>query len=172
MIKLYKVSFCKTNHLDGSLIMATPVHPLFLCIPYLSQADSASRFMTAEDLFSSANCLSESERFLPAICDTKQAGDVVFYRYSTEKCLQWLLKRVAKAAKGIVFKIDSTSDKRDRKQFSRGGSATRSSSVHQQLDSPFSLWILVHTLEVFHLLLHSIESKILSSLRRKFHSVK
>ena len=102
--------------LDGSLIMATPVHPLFLCIPYLCQADNSkypinflsNRLMPAEDLFSSAQCLYESKRILsllPEICDTKEYGDTIFFRHNMEKCLHWLQKRVSKAEKRSLLNV-------------------------------------------------------------------
>ena len=59
--------------------------------------------MVAEDIFISTECLYQNQRvlsLLKEICEYKQVGDDVFLRYHSDKCLQWLVKRVNKAKEG------------------------------------------------------------------------
>lgn len=106
--------------------MATPIHPLFLCIPFLQNADNSKyylkrlslvRYMIPEDIFTTpgypdVNCLYTNKsvkRLLKEICETKEfssgSDDDCFFRYSQDKCLQWLKKRVIKIQNGIFGSI-------------------------------------------------------------------
>lgn len=67
--------------------------------------------MTAEDLFVSTDypdttCLYKNQSILHQlneICDSKQFGEDFFFKFSSEKCIQWLVKRVSKAEEGIYL---------------------------------------------------------------------
>lgn len=83
------------------MTIATPIHPLFLCIPFFLAAQS-TMFMQLEDLLVSqeypdAGILANNEnvkKTVHLICDEKQSGDDHFYLFNKEKCIQWLQSRV------------------------------------------------------------------------------
>ena len=83
------------------MTIATPIHPLFLCIPFFLAAQS-TMFMQLEDLrvsqeYPDAGILAINEnvkKTVHLICDEKQSGDDHFYLFNKEKCIQWLQSRV------------------------------------------------------------------------------
>ena len=92
---------------DGTLLMATPVDPLFLALPILSA--SADKMRPLDQLFVSAKA-PEARRLtkcaniqLNYVCDVndKYGPDSIFYRYSETKALGWLRKKVDRLANKI-----------------------------------------------------------------------
>jgi ribonuclease H2 subunit B len=87
---------------DGSMIVTTPVDPVFLVLPYLIQASKTGKFMSVECLLVDselpecrrlAACCSANE--LCTVADVKDAGgDCNVYRYNSEKTLVWLRQKV------------------------------------------------------------------------------
>lgn len=87
---------------DGSLLVCTPVDPLFLALPYLSKAGKAGKFTTLEAILDNpvhTNSL-QLEHFVKPeqwkhVCDCKVLpGDMTVYRYNQTKTVHWLRKRV------------------------------------------------------------------------------
>ncbi|OAO16495.1 ribonuclease H2 subunit B [Blastocystis sp. ATCC 50177/Nand II] len=86
---------------DGSITLATPIHPLFLCIPFLQRV-SSPMFMQLEDMFVSRDypdvaCLvrnSTVNNTIHLICEEKRSGEDRFYQFSKSKCIEWLRSRV------------------------------------------------------------------------------
>ncbi|KAI1713323.1 RNase h2 complex component domain-containing protein [Ditylenchus destructor] len=86
---------------DGSIVMLSPVHPLFLILRYVVQK-AQNRYVSLED------CLDEDSEFpavklllaneklqkaLRSVTDVKTIEDETFYRYNEESLLTWLEKR-------------------------------------------------------------------------------
>lgn len=88
---------------DGSIVVLSPVHPLFLVMYYVIQK-AQNRYATLEDCF---NDESETEfsaishllanekvhKSLKKVADVKEIEDETFYRYNEESFLVWLEKR-------------------------------------------------------------------------------
>ena len=84
---------------DGSLLVATPIDPLFLAVSLLC---TSNRMRPFDQLFISEKA-PESKRIarcknldLKQICDVNDdyGPDSIFYRYNEEKTLQWLKAKV------------------------------------------------------------------------------
>ncbi|PVD18930.1 hypothetical protein C0Q70_21489 [Pomacea canaliculata] len=82
---------------DGSILMTTPVDPLFLVLPYLINAAKSGKYMTVDqivhdeefpDVSNLLACLDFDS--LDYVADMKGAGDFKAYRYNSEKTLSWL----------------------------------------------------------------------------------
>ncbi|XP_029640278.1 ribonuclease H2 subunit B [Octopus sinensis] len=97
---------------DGSLLFVTPVDPLFLILPYLIKAEKKTgKFMTIDhmledDQYVDIHHLSESVRVknLSLITDVKKSDSIVACRYSEEKTLSWLQRKVQRVAKFLSEK--------------------------------------------------------------------
>ena len=91
---------------DGSIQLLTPIHPLFLCISFLRNAN-CSNYMSIEDLFISSTFpaihdlgkLPVVAQQLHNICDVQLVGEEEYYRYSPSLCVSWLKTRVERASK-------------------------------------------------------------------------
>jgi ribonuclease H2 subunit B len=87
---------------DGSLLVCTPIDPLFLALPYLSQAAKAGKFTTLEAILDDPSQINSSqlEHYVQSeqwehVCDVKVLpGDVNVYRYNHTKTMLWLKKKV------------------------------------------------------------------------------
>ncbi|XP_069826085.1 ribonuclease H2 subunit B isoform X2 [Dendropsophus ebraccatus] len=93
---------------DGRLLYVTPVDPLFLVLYYLMKADKEQgKFQPVEQIvvdeeFPSCNLLlqlTQVAQSLPHITEEKEIGSKKFYRYSKEKTLKWLKKKVDQTVK-------------------------------------------------------------------------
>ncbi|XP_011368629.1 ribonuclease H2 subunit B isoform X2 [Pteropus vampyrus] len=86
----------------GLLHIATPMDPLFLLLHYLIKADKEGKFqpldqVVVDDMF--PNCilllkLPELEKLLQHVTEQKEIGTRKYYKYSKEKTLKWLEKKV------------------------------------------------------------------------------
>ncbi|KAK8807407.1 hypothetical protein WA158_004166 [Blastocystis sp. Blastoise] len=93
---------------DGSIYLASIIHPLFLAIPYLMKN---LKFVQLDQLLIdkdgneikllSKNC--QLIKTLPAICDVKDLGDdMKFYRINESKLYIWLEKKVNKVSQALL----------------------------------------------------------------------
>ncbi|CAG9576041.1 unnamed protein product [Danaus chrysippus] len=82
---------------DGSLMMVTPINPLFLVLPKLRQK-CCDRAMPLEDLLSEKGFDKLISFFndLNAIGDLKGSADLKAYKYNEEKTLMWLEQKIRK----------------------------------------------------------------------------
>ncbi|XP_014403787.1 PREDICTED: ribonuclease H2 subunit B isoform X1 [Myotis brandtii] len=86
----------------GLLHFVTPMDPLFLLLHYLIKADKEGKFqpldqVVVDDMF--PNCilllkLPELEKLLQHVTEGKEIGKKKYYKYSKEKTLKWLEKKV------------------------------------------------------------------------------
>ncbi|XP_072832308.1 ribonuclease H2 subunit B isoform X2 [Vicugna pacos] len=86
----------------GLLHFATPMDPLFLLLYYLIKADKEGKFqpldqVVMDDMF--PNCalllkLPELEKLLRHVTEEKEIDKKKYYKYSKEKTLKWLEKKV------------------------------------------------------------------------------
>ncbi|XP_057563760.1 ribonuclease H2 subunit B isoform X2 [Hippopotamus amphibius kiboko] len=86
----------------GLLHFATPMDPLFLLLHYLIKADKEGKFqpldqVVMDDMF--PNCilllkLPELEKLLRHVTEEKEIDKKKYYKYSKEKTLKWLEKKV------------------------------------------------------------------------------
>lgn len=86
----------------GLLHFATPMDPLFLLLHYLIKAGKQGKFqpldqVVVDDMF--PNCilllkLPELEKSLRHVTEEKEIGKKKYYKYSKEKTLKWLEKKV------------------------------------------------------------------------------
>ncbi|KAM5312602.1 ribonuclease H2 subunit B isoform 3-T3 [Glossophaga mutica] len=106
-IKVFKEKhhswFINQSVQSGGLIhFATPVDPLFLILHYLIKADKEGKFqpldqVVVDDMF--PNCilllkLPELEKLLQHVTEEKEIDKKKYYKYSKEKTLKWLGKKV------------------------------------------------------------------------------
>nr|XP_036867451.1 ribonuclease H2 subunit B isoform X1 [Manis javanica]XP_036867456.1 ribonuclease H2 subunit B isoform X2 [Manis javanica] len=86
----------------GLLHFVTPMDPLFLLLHYLIKADKEGKFqplcqVVVDDMF--PNCtlllkLPELEKLLQHVTEDKEIDKKKYYKYSKEKTLKWLEKKV------------------------------------------------------------------------------
>ncbi|XP_053419690.1 ribonuclease H2 subunit B isoform X3 [Nycticebus coucang] len=86
----------------GALHFTTPVDPLFLLLHYLTKAGKEGKFqpldqVVVDDVF--PNCslllkLPELEKLLRHVTEEKEITNKKYYKYSKEKTLKWLEKKV------------------------------------------------------------------------------
>ncbi|XP_045451182.1 ribonuclease H2 subunit B [Melitaea cinxia] len=84
---------------DGSLLMTTPIDPLFLVLPRLREQCS-NRAIPLEDLLSEKGFdkILDFVVNLDRIADLKGPADIKAYKYNEEKTLNWLESKVHKLA--------------------------------------------------------------------------
>ncbi|XP_055465502.1 ribonuclease H2 subunit B isoform X1 [Psammomys obesus] len=86
----------------GLLHFATPMDPLFLFLHYLIKAGKEGKYqpldqVVVDDMFPDCTLLlrfSELEKSLRHVTEAKEVNSKKYYRYSTEKTLKWLAKKV------------------------------------------------------------------------------
>ncbi|XP_049634786.1 ribonuclease H2 subunit B [Suncus etruscus] len=86
----------------GLLHFATPMDPLFLLLYYLIKADKAGKFqpldqVLMDDMFPNSILLlklPELEKLLQHVTQEKEINSRKYYKYSKEKTLNWLEKKV------------------------------------------------------------------------------
>ncbi|KHJ46127.1 protein family protein [Trichuris suis] len=87
---------------DGSLLLLSPFHPLYLVLPTLSKLEEFTFLPYKEliaDLLDAVPQLHENnnlETSLAKVCYTKNRKGTVYYCYSEEMCLSWLCEQVEK----------------------------------------------------------------------------
>ncbi|KAM4795396.1 ribonuclease H2 subunit B isoform 2-T2 [Rhinophrynus dorsalis] len=98
----------QTVQQDGRLLFATPMDPLFLVLYYLIKADKQQgKFQPVEQIvvdeeFPSCSLLLQFtpvEKSLPHVTEEKEICSKKFYKYSKEKTLEWLKKKVDQTVK-------------------------------------------------------------------------
>ncbi|XP_038050978.1 ribonuclease H2 subunit B-like [Patiria miniata] len=96
---------------DGSLMMATPIDPLFLILPYLVKAEKSGKYITLDQILDDADypqchrlarCSGASH--LHCISSVRGASDVQAYRYDSDKALDWLKAKVERLAEKLEEK--------------------------------------------------------------------
>ncbi|KAL0849956.1 hypothetical protein ABMA28_011879 [Loxostege sticticalis] len=85
---------------DGSVMLVTPINPVFLVLPRLKEHCS-NRAMPLEDLLSEKGYdkILDFIGTLENIGDLKGSPDMKAYKYNEEKTLNWLRERVRKLSK-------------------------------------------------------------------------
>ncbi|XP_055086430.1 ribonuclease H2 subunit B isoform X3 [Periophthalmus magnuspinnatus] len=84
---------------DGRLLFITPLDPLYLLLPYLLHAGKEEKFQPLDQLLVDEN-FPACSRLLSCPCsvqhlaEEKEVGSRKFYRYSQERTLDWLKKKV------------------------------------------------------------------------------
>ncbi|XP_029415457.1 ribonuclease H2 subunit B isoform X7 [Nannospalax galili] len=93
----------------GLLHFATPMDPLFLLLHYLIKADKEGKYqpldqVVVDDEF--PNCilllkLPELEKLLRHVTEDKEISNKKYYKYSKEKTLKWLEKKVSQTVAAL-----------------------------------------------------------------------
>ncbi|XP_062312541.1 ribonuclease H2 subunit B isoform X2 [Osmerus eperlanus] len=99
----------QTVQRDGRLLYVTPMDPLYLLLPYLVKAVKEGKFqpmnqMVMDEDFPACTRLLNCTRSLASvhhIAEEKEVGGLQFYRYSLEKTLDWLKKKVDRTVKAL-----------------------------------------------------------------------
>ncbi|KAJ3610370.1 hypothetical protein NHX12_022462 [Muraenolepis orangiensis] len=94
---------------DGRLLYITPMDPLYLMLPYLVKAATEGKFQPLDQVvmdeeFPACSRLLGCTRSLSSvrhIAEEKEVGSQKFHRYSQEKTLQWLNKKVDRIAAAL-----------------------------------------------------------------------
>ncbi|CAL8322775.1 unnamed protein product [Merluccius merluccius] len=92
----------QTVQRDGRLLYITPMDPLYLMLPYVVKAASEGKFQPLDQVvmdeeFPACSRLLNCTRSLSSvhhIAEEKEVGSLKFHRYSQEKTMQWLSKKV------------------------------------------------------------------------------
>ncbi|XP_076026043.1 ribonuclease H2 subunit B isoform X2 [Genypterus blacodes] len=87
---------------DGRLLYVTPMDPLYLLLPYLMKSGKEGKFQPVDQVvmdeeFPACSRLLTCSRSLASlrhIAEEKEVGDLKFHRYSQEKTMDWLQKKV------------------------------------------------------------------------------
>lgn len=93
---------------DGSIIVTTPVDPVFLILPYLINAGKSGKFMTLDQIvldeefpdcgkLLTCACLAS----LDQVADMRDTDDIRAYRYSVDKTLAWLRLKADNVAEAL-----------------------------------------------------------------------
>ncbi|XP_061648731.1 ribonuclease H2 subunit B isoform X1 [Phyllopteryx taeniolatus] len=94
----------QTVQRDGRLLFVTPMDPLYLILPYSIKSGKDGKFqpvaqMVMDEEFPACTRLLSCVRSLASmhhITDEKEVGSLQFHRYSREKTMAWLKKKVEK----------------------------------------------------------------------------
>ncbi|KAL6101058.1 rnaseh2b [Pungitius sinensis] len=92
----------QTVQRDGRLLFVTPMDPLYLILPYLIKSGKEGKFqpvdqVVMDDEFPACSRLLSCTRSLASlhhITEEKEVGTHRFHRYSQEKTMNWLKKKV------------------------------------------------------------------------------
>ncbi len=89
---------------DKHFYLASRIDPRFLILPYLEK--SGSKFSPLDQIVTNApGCQripltnAQTKWHLEEMCDVKDLGDMVFYRYNEEKAMQWLSSKLERTAR-------------------------------------------------------------------------
>lgn len=99
----------QTVQQDGRLFFITPLDPLYLLLPYLIHAGKEEKFQPLDQLLVDEN-FPACSRLLSCSCsmhhitEEKEVGSLKFYRYSQERTLVWLKKKVDKTVAALKKK--------------------------------------------------------------------
>ncbi|XP_030614143.1 ribonuclease H2 subunit B isoform X2 [Archocentrus centrarchus] len=92
----------QTVQRDGRLIFVTPLDPLYLILPYLIKSGREGKFQPVDQVvkdeeFPACSRLLNCTRTLASlrhIAEEKEVGGLKFHRYSQERTMNWLKKKV------------------------------------------------------------------------------
>lgn len=92
----------QTVQRDGRLIFITPMDPLYLILPYLIKSGKEGKFQPVDQVvmdeeFPACSRLlscTSSLASLQHVAEEKEAGSMKFHRYSQERTMNWLKKKV------------------------------------------------------------------------------
>ncbi|XP_018584810.1 ribonuclease H2 subunit B [Scleropages formosus] len=99
----------QTVHRDGRLLYITPVDPLYHLLPYLIKVAKEGKFQLLQQMVIDEdfpvcsrllNC-KETKASLGLVAEEKEVAGQKFYRYSQEKTMEWLKKKVDKTVKAL-----------------------------------------------------------------------
>ncbi|XP_074551337.1 ribonuclease H2 subunit B [Halichoeres trimaculatus] len=102
----------QTVQRDGRLLFVTPMDPLFLILPYLIKSGKEGKFQPVDQVvmdeeFPACSRLLSCSRSLASlhhIADEKEVANMKFHRYSEEKTMNWLKKKVERTVSGLKKK--------------------------------------------------------------------
>ncbi|KAG7501684.1 ribonuclease H2 subunit B isoform X1 [Solea senegalensis] len=102
----------QTVQRDGRLLFVTPMDPLYLILPYLSKAGKEGKFQPVNQIvmdedFPACSRLLSCTRSLASllhIAEEKEMGSLKFHRYSHEKTMIWLQKKVERTVVALKKK--------------------------------------------------------------------
>ncbi|CAG05780.1 unnamed protein product, partial [Tetraodon nigroviridis] len=94
---------------DGKLLFITPMDPLYLILPYLMKSGIEGKFQPADQVvmdeeFPACSRLLGCTRSLASlhhVTEEKEVGNLKFHRYSQEKTLSWLRKKVERTVAAL-----------------------------------------------------------------------
>ncbi|KAM7380311.1 hypothetical protein PAMP_003619 [Pampus punctatissimus] len=92
----------QTVQRDGRLLFVTPMDPLYLILPYLIKSGKEGKFQPVDQVvmdeeFPACSRLLSCTHSLASmhhIAEEKEVGSLKFHRYSQEKTMDWLKKKV------------------------------------------------------------------------------
>lgn len=92
----------QTVQRDGRLLFVSPMDPLYLILPYLIKSGKEGKFqpvnqVVMDEEFPACSRLLSCSRSLDSlhhIAEEKEVGTLKFHRYSQEKTMNWLKKKV------------------------------------------------------------------------------
>ncbi|KAL6739785.1 hypothetical protein Aduo_013198 [Ancylostoma duodenale] len=93
---------------DGAIRLLSPVHPLFLALPYF--IDSKCKFAELEEIISDSECpsiavLLHNDQFLrnvEKVADLKDVCDTKVYRFNESKALDWISERFQRLRTSLI----------------------------------------------------------------------
>jgi len=91
---------------DGSIYLSSPVDPLYFLLPYLSN-EKSGKFVLLDQILddTSARVFDDSDilekQQILNIANSQDAGSFCAYKYSEEKTLEWLQKKVRRVAEAL-----------------------------------------------------------------------
>lgn len=102
----------QTVHRDGRLLFVTPMDPLYLILPYLIKSGKEGKFQPVDQVvmdeeFPACSRLLSCTRSLSSlhhVAEEKEVGTLKFYRYSQEKSMNWLKKKVERTVTALKAK--------------------------------------------------------------------
>ncbi|XP_049450522.1 ribonuclease H2 subunit B isoform X1 [Epinephelus fuscoguttatus] len=99
----------QTVQRDGRLLFLTPMDPLYLILPYLIKSGREGKFQPVDQVvmdeeFPACSRLLSCTRSLASlhhIAEEKEVGSLKFHRYSEEKTMNWLKKKVERTVTAL-----------------------------------------------------------------------
>lgn len=100
----------QTVQRDGRLLYITPVDPLYLLLPYIIKAGKeqgkfqpVEQVLMDEDFPACRRLLrcARTQASLPQVAEEKEGNGQRFYKYSQEKTMEWLKKKVDRTVKAL-----------------------------------------------------------------------
>lgn len=99
----------QTVQRDGRLIFVTPMDPLYLILPYLIKSGKEGKFQPVDQVvmdeeFPACSRLLSCTRAVSSlhhVAEEKEVGSLKFHRYSEEKTMNWLKKKVERTVTAL-----------------------------------------------------------------------